>query len=214
MMTSEKAPDDSEKKKRTHFNRNEPITGRVSARMVIHSSAVVKTSRKERAKKSTLKPPLGFASMQRPSAGETRVFTNHTQTQTDDLCSAALKQELRSWPEMLLWAAAFQISLQQNEDIFYLLNMNIWDVLSFSSLLLSELNECICRVLSDTNVCHVSYKQQLDIVSTWLIHRSAGASAEVWQPDILSLFIMISPSSSLERDVCMSPLRAAIMSGL
>lgn len=52
-------------------------------------------------------------------------------------------------------------------------------MLSFSSLLQSELNECICRVLSDTNVCHVSYKQQLDIVSTWLIHRSAGASAEV-----------------------------------
>lgn len=48
-------------------------------------------------------------------------------------------------------------------------------MLSFS---LSELNECICRVLSDTNVCHVSYKQ-LDIVSTWLIHGSAGASAEL-----------------------------------
>lgn len=98
--------------------------------------------------------------------------------------------------------------------ISYLLNINIRDMLSFSSLLQSELNECICRVLSDTNVCHVSYKQQLDIVSTWLIHRSAGASAEVWQPDILSLFVMISPSSPLSRDVCMSPLRAAIMSGL
>lgn len=61
--------------KGTHFNRNEPITGRVSARMAIHSSAV-KMSRKERAKKSTLKPSLQFECVQRPSAGGTWVFTN------------------------------------------------------------------------------------------------------------------------------------------
>lgn len=61
--------------KGTHFNRNEPITGRVSARMAIHSSAV-KMSGKEGAKKSTLKPSLQFECVQRPSAGGTWVFTN------------------------------------------------------------------------------------------------------------------------------------------
>lgn len=177
--------------KGTHFNRNEPITGRVSARMAIHSSAVKMSGKEKHAE--------AFTSVWMRAA--TLCWGNVGLCKPKLRICALLRWNRNSEAGLKCYCELRRFKFPfSGTKISYLLNINIRDMLSFS-LLQSELNECICRVLSDTNVCHVSYKQQLDIVSTWLIHR---LQARLQRFDNL-IFIMISPSSPLNRDVCMSP---------